>query len=363
MNRLFSILGILTIAFTVSNCNKSDDSGGLPVVPLRDSKEVYTENITSIEKYLKNNYMIERNGVISFDSITSPDYKNQPTIFEDSRLKSIVVNNEDYAAFSLTDPYDRTKTIFKYAKSADTVKYKMYYLVLNEGEGKKSSPVDSIFIKRNNFTLKNERVTSINHPSTGGFYSFPTTIAELRGTATAPLRMYTGERQMLRFIKTALDSGINPDGTISFDETTAGRIITFIPAGLGQFNSGYSTLKAYQPYIADLTLVSAFERDHDLDGIPSKFEVKPEKIGTEITIHDYFELDTNSNGVPNFLDIDDDGDGVPTRIELQYKDANGKIKHYNYDAPELKTCSGTPRYLDNTCKPFMVDGEWVWPSK
>lgn len=363
MNRLFSILGILTIALTVANCNKSDDSGGLPLVPPRDSKEVYTENIVSIEQYLKNNYMIERNGIISFDSITSPDYNNQPTIFEDSRLKSMVVNNEDYAAFSLADPYDRTKTIFKYAKSADTVKYKMYYLVLNEGAGKKSSPIDSIFVKRANFTLKNEKITSLNHPATGGFYSFPQTIAELRGTAAAPLRMYTGERQMLSLIKTAIEAGINPDGTSAFDEATAGRIIAFIPAGLGQFNSGYSTLKAYHSYIADLTLVSAFERDHDLDGISSKYEVKPEKIGTELTVHDYFELDTNNNGVPNFLDIDDDGDGVPTRIELQYKDANGKIKHYSYDAPELKTCSGTPRYLDAACKPFMVDGEWVWPTK
>ncbi|MDH6599324.1 FKBP-type peptidyl-prolyl cis-trans isomerase FkpA [Myroides gitamensis] len=277
MNRLFSILGILTIAFTVSNCNKSDDSGGLPLVPPRDSKEVYTENITSIEKYLKNNYMIERNGVISFDSITSANYKNQPTIFEDSRLKSIMMNNDDYTAYTLPDPYDRTKTIFKYAKSADTVKYKMYYLVLNEGEGKKSSPVDSIFVKRTNFTLKNENIASINHPFIGGFYSFPHTVAELKGTVPSPLRIYTGERQMLRFIKTALNSGINPDGTISFDETTAGRIIAFIPSGLGQFNSGYSTLKAYQPYIADLTLISAFERDHDLDGIPSKFEVKKQK--------------------------------------------------------------------------------------
>ncbi|WP_410881102.1 hypothetical protein [Myroides sp. DW712] len=363
MNRLFSILGILTIALTLTNCNKSDDSGSLPVVPLRDSKEVYTENISSIEKYLKNNYMIERDGIISFDSITNPNYKNQPTIFEDSRLKSIVMNNEDYTAFSLPDPYDRTKNIFKYAKSADTVKYKIYYLVLNEGAGNTSSPIDSIFVKRNNFTLKNEKVASLNHPNTGGFYSFPTTIAELRGTATAPLRMYTGERQVLRFVKTALEAGINPDGTISFDESTAGRIIAFIPAGVGQFSSGYSTLKAYQPYITDLTLVSAFERDHDLDGIPSKYEVKPEKIGTELTVHDYFELDTNNNGVPNFLDVDDDGDGVPTRIELQYKDANGKIKHYSYDAPELKSCSGTPRYLDAACKPFMVDGEWVWPTK
>lgn len=363
MNRLFSVLGILTIAFTVSNCNKSDDSSGLNIEPLKDSKEVYTENITSIEKYLKNNYMVESNGIVTFDSITSPNYKNQPPIFEDSRLKTIVVNNDDYAAFSLVDPYDRTKTIFKYARSADTVKYKMYYLILNEGQGKKSSPVDSIFVKRINHTLKNERVVSANHPTNGGFFSFPQTITELRGTTAAPLRMYTGERQMLSFIKTALDSGINPDGTVSFDETTAGRIIAFIPAGIGQFNAGYSTLKSYEPYIADLTLVNAFERDHDLDGIPSKFEVKTEKIGTELTIHDYFELDTNNNAIPNFLDLDDDGDGVPTRIELQYKDANGKIKHYSYDASELKTCSGTPRYLEATCRPFLVDGEWVWPTK
>ncbi|MGG5578667.1 hypothetical protein ACPDHL_15200 [Myroides sp. C15-4] len=363
MNRLFSIFGILTLVIATISCNKSDDSGSFKPEPLKDAHEVYVKNKESILKYLKNNYMIERNGVITFDSITSVDHTNEKAVFYDSRLDSIVVNNEDYAAFTLVDPYDRTKTIYKYSKSADTVKYKIYYLVLNEGQGQKSAPVDSIFVKRASINLKNERITSNNHPTTGGFYSFPPTVAELRNSVPAPLRMHTGERQMLKFIKTAISSGINPDGTISFDETTAGRIIVFMPSGIGQFNSGYDKLKAYEPYISDLTLVSTFERDHDLDGIPSKFEVKPEKIGTELTIHDYFDLDTNNDNVPNFLDIDDDGDGVPTRIELQYKDANGKIKHYNYDAPELKTCSGTPRYLDNTCKPFMVDGEWVWPSK
>lgn len=363
MNRLFSILGILTLVITGISCNKSDDSGGFTPEPLKDSKEVYEKNRESILKYLKNNYMIERNGVITFDSITSANHTNEKAVFYDNRLDSIVVNNDDYAAFSLIDPYNSSNLIYKYSKSADTIKYKVYYLRLNEGQGQKSSPVDSIFVKRNSFNLKNERITSTNHPTTGGFYSFPITIAELRGTVASPLRMHTGERQMLSFIKTALNSGINPDGTISYDETTAGRIIVFIPAGIGQFNSAYDKLAAYEPYISDLTLISAFERDHDLDGIPSKFEVKPEKIGTELTIHDYFDLDTNKDAIPNFLDIDDDGDGVPTRIELQYKDANGKIKHYKYDDAVLKTCSDTPRYLDNTCKPFMVDGEWVWPTK
>lgn len=363
MNRLFSILGILTLTITGISCNKSDNSDGFTPEPIKDSKEVYLKNRDSIIKYLKNNYMIERNGVITFDSLTSSNHTNEKAVFYDSRLDSIVVSNEDYAAFALQDPYDRTKVVYKYSKSADTVKYKVYYMVLNEGQGQKSSPVDSIFVKRNSFNLKNQRITSNNHPTTGGFYSFPHTVAELKGTVPSPLRMHTGERQMLKFIKTALNSGINPDGTISYDETTAGRILVFIPSGIGQFNSGYDKLKAYEPYISDITLVSNFERDHDLDGIPSKYEVKPEKIGAELTIHDYFDLDTNKDAVPNFLDIDDDGDGVPTLIELQYKDANGKIKHYKYDAPELKTCTDTPRYLDNTCKPYMVDGEWVWPTK
>ena len=363
MNRLFSILGILTLTITSISCNKSDDSGGFTPEPIKDSKEVYVKNREAILKYLKNNYMVEQNGVITFDSIKSANHKGEKAVFYDSRLDSIVVSNDDYAAFALQDPYDRSKVIYKYSKSADTVKYKVYYMVLNEGQGQKSSPVDSIFVKRTSFNMQNERITSNNHPTTGGFYSFPPTISELKGTAVSPLRMHVGERHMLKKIKTAVNSGINPDGTVSYDEATAGRIIVFMPSGIGQFNSGYGKLKAYEPYISDLTLVSNFERDHDLDGIPSKYEVKPEKIGTELTIHDYFDFDTNNDAIPNFLDIDDDGDGVPTRIELQYKDENGKIKHYKYDATELKTCSDKPRYLDNTCKPFMVDGEWVWPSK
>lgn len=363
MKRLFSILGLLALSVTAINCNKSSSSDDLIITPPRDSHEVYTENAASIEEYLKNNYMTEDNGFIRFDSLTSSAHTTQLPIWEDSRLRSVMLNNEDYAAFSMTDPYDRSKLIYKYGKSADTVKYKMYYMILNEGAGAKSSPVDSIFVKRTSFSLKNERIESDNHPRSGGFYSFPHTVAELKGLVASPLRMNTGERQMLDYIKTSLNAGIGSDGTMVYDIESAGRIIVFVPSGLGQFNVGYSNLKAYAPYISDLTLISSFERDHDRDGIKSKYEVNPEKIGTELTIHDYFDLDTNSDSVPNFLDEDDDGDSVPTRIELMYKDENGRIKYYNYDAPELKTCNDKARYLDNSCRPFMVDGEWVWPSK
>lgn len=363
MNRLYSILAILMVATLIINCKSGSSSDDFTLTPPRDSKEVYTENAKQIEDYLKNNYMVERNGIISFDSITSPNHTNEQALIDNPNLKSIIVSNEDYAAFSLTDPYDRSKIIYKYGKSADTVKYKIYYLIINEGAGEKSSPVDSIFVKRINYSLKNERVISDNHPSEAGFYSFPHTIAELRGLVPSPLRMNTGERQMLQLIKTSTEAGINPDGTINYDVLTAGRIIAFIPSGLGQFNIGYSSLKAYTPYIADLTLISAFERDHDRDGILSKHEVEPNKIGQTLTIHDYFALDTDKNGVPNFLDEDDDGDAVPTKIELMYKEENGRVRYYKYDAPQLKTCGDTPRYLDINCRPYMVDGEWVYPAK
>lgn len=356
MKRLFAVLSLLVIGLLATNCKKDDNPSDYIEVPLRDIKEVYTENIESIEEYLKNNYIIENGESIAFDSITSTKYAGQSVLADDSRLQSVIMNNDDYLAVPYTNIYNN-RTYYQYYKSADTIQYKIYYMVINQGEGKTASPIDSIFIKRRNYNIKNELSSSTFN---GDFYSFPPTLAEYT-SGKSPKRMYTGERQILKFIKTATNITTTPDGTITYDESSAGRIIAFIPSGLGQFNETFGKISAYTPWITDITLINSLERDHDLDGIPSKYEVEQIKPAEELTIHDYFDYDTNDNAVPNFLDMDDDGDGISTKDEISYKDENGKTKYYSYDAPELKSCgSDVPRYLNNTCFPDKVDGEWVW---
>lgn len=369
MNRLFSIVCIIILAITAINCKKSDD-GETTYVKIRDQEEVYTENIKAIDDYLDNNYLIENGSVISFDSIQA--YKEQPVIRKDSRLNYIEVENEDYTIMEFRDAKNpNLPSTFKYLKSADKVKYKIYYLLINEGKGNTVSPLDSLYMVRKTSTLKNKVFNSSN-PAIGGYYSFPVTIAEFKGEKRSPLRTNTGDRQILNLIKTATGVHEGNQGEPNWNEGSAGRIIAFIPSGLGKFNASDNGLKAYDPYITDITLVSNKERDHDLDGIKTKYEVQKvielgrkvedsEIAAMNLTIHDYFSFDTDGDRIPNFLDIDDDGDSVSTKDELSYKDEQGKVKYYPYYSPELKSCgSDSPRYLNGNCFPDRKDGEWIW---
>lgn len=368
MNRIFAALGLFCTSLMLTNC-KSDDGGpGGEVVIIRDTKEVYDENKGAILDYLSNNYMIENaDGSITFDSITSPKYNQEPVIKEDPRLDSVVLKNDKYLVNTIstsvynyyTGRYENKITRLEYTPSKDEVEYKVYYLRLNEGKGITPHVIDSVYTKVAVTSLKNEVVSN---PLQGRFFSYPESIAEYQIGGQRIPQLTSGERQLLQFVKTATNLQIGNDG-LTYEPGSAGRIIGFIPSGLYLFNQTSSVkIKSYQPAIVDLTVINTLERDHDLDGIPSKFEVEPSKVGTNLTLEDYFAYTTSGYELtPNFLNVDDDDDGVPTRIELQYYDEYGIIKYYKYDDPKLKICSDIFNYLDKSCRPYINDdGIWVW---
>lgn len=68
--------------------------------------------------------------------------------------------------------------------------------------------------------------------------------------------------------------------------------------------------------------------DHDGDGVPSSAEGMAE------------ELDTDADGIPNYLDIDDDGDNVLTKDEIKVQ-ADNSVNNY----PDTDN-DGIPNYLD-----------------
>lgn len=356
MNRLFTVLGLAFIGLIAANCNKDDSSGGPQIINLRDREEVKIENEADIETYLKTHYIVEDGENISFDTIT----KGEPSILDDKRLvKDFTLKSDLYEYEAIRNP-NGTATL-RYTKPKDELTYKIYYIVINEGKGDMASPIDSTYVKTNNLTLENEQ---FNPNTPGEFYSFPTTPQEFSFIANGqftrvPKQLKSAERQLLRKIKTA--TGVTPNG--QYDQGSAGRIIAFIPSGLGYFNAGAGSLKSYKPYIVDLTLINRIERDHDGDGILSKFEVNVQKPVEELTLEDYFSFDTDGDGVPNFLDDDDDGDGVLTKTELFKERVNGVNIYYEYNNDTLKTCSDIPRYLDVNCFPDQKDGEIIWPKK
>ena len=126
-----------------------------------------------------------------------------------------------------------------------------------------------------------------------------------------------------RGTKTALEDD-------TYDYLEGGKGFVFIPSGLAYQNGGEL---ANKPLIFMVTLNDIFHTDHDKDGIFSKYEV--EEGGK------YVDFDTDGDSLPNFIDNDDDGDGVLTKDENADPNEDGNPS----DAFDTNG-NGIPDYLD-----------------
>lgn len=87
--------------------------------------------------------------------------------------------------------------------------------------------------------------------------------------------------------------------------------------------------------ISGTVIITIKARDDDNDGIPAEFE---DVNGNG----NLFDDDTDGDGIPDFLDVDDDGDNVFTRDELN---PNGINENFGTNVLDSDG-DGTPDYLD-----------------
>lgn len=330
MNRFFKLFVFIALAISAANCKKSDDD--VAIVPLRDRAEVYSEDKIKIEEYLKNNYIKVVGDDITLDSIT--DKNTQVSIWDQKQfeLKSVKIKNDTWTPILVNN------TTFKYAKLIDDVEYTLYYLVLNEGGGESAITIDSTYTTYKALNLKN-KVLDQNRIGNWGTYP-PVPQGLMPAVARTDYR--SGYRQATTLMKTATNITQNPDGTFTYENP--GRVIAFVPSGLGYFSTTTAG-EAYACLIFDITLISKQSRDHDRDGIPSIHE---DLNGNG----DYFDDDTDGDGVPNFMDVDDDADGHLTRDEITYEVVeNGVTVKKLYEFSAIPTCPGgsVKKHLDNKC--------------
>jgi hypothetical protein len=141
----------------------------------------------------------------------------------------------------------------------------------------------------------------------------------------------------------------NNDGTVSYNDFGAG--VMFIPSGLGYYSSGSGNIPAYAPLVFSFKLYELQRLDQDNDGIPSYQE--------DVDGDGYMSLletgvlnpdDSDGDGIPNFLDVDDDGDGYGTRSEITKTD--GTIMAFDV----IPSCDGNTtnparikKHLDKSC--------------
>lgn len=281
-------LSILCLAIGFLSCNK-DDGGDVTPVELRDRAEQQIADKDSIVKYLNGHYYNASAFVGNSDPSTKdliitelpsdglvPDPTNNTLLMDDVQLKSVTFE--------------------------DTV-YEFYILDLNPnaaGESPKFS--DQIRATYEGFTLDNEVFDSAVTPVDFDLVS-----------------LVPGWRKVLPLFKGAESFVNNGDGTIDYMNHGVG--VMFLPSGLAYFNSGSTGISSYESIAFKFDLFQTSVNDHDNDGIPSYLEdLNGDGEFTFNTDADTKDGDdTDSDNIPNYFDLDDDADGVPTLNELEPK--------------------------------------------
>lgn len=305
---------LILVGMILFSCSKDDS---VSITPPRDYTEQYARDNDSIEKYLKSHY-IEVTAGNFIDAVIKPIPENNPGGFVS------IWDNTDYPLRHKMVKNDVRLNNYIGGQSRDSVDYKLYYVVLNEGGGVRPATVDSVYTNYQGFKLNNEAFDQgtswSTYPSLG--------LAE-------PV-FISGFRQFVPELKTAETVIENEDGTVTFENAGIGFV--FIPSGLAYYNSVSGTIGAYTPIAFKIRLNTIRERDHDGDGIPTKLE----DLNGDF---DFFNDDTDGDGIPNFLDVDDDGDSYLTKREIL--DENGD--RYPFD--QIPTCDGgtLKKYLDPNC--------------
>lgn len=313
MKSLLKISLLLVLAVTFFACPSDDDSSS--DLSLRDYQEVYNENILEIETYLRTNYLVVDSDLNA--TITKiPEGGTQTSIWDQTQypLQSIIVKNDVRSSFASN------------AVSKDQVDYKLYYIVLQEGGGTNPTTIDSTFVSYKGWNLKNEVFDQNN---VGMWFSYPDVNQSI-----------SGFRQILPKIKTATASAINPDGSISY--SNYGNILVFIPSGLSYFSTASAFIGAYSPIAFQIKLYANKQRDHDKDRILSKFE----DVNND---GNYFLDDTDGDNIPDFLDVDDDGDGKLTKFEIKIPNVTPN-QYYDFANIPICNSSGVKVHLNKNCR-------------
>lgn len=328
---------ILTVAsLSLFSCSKSDSSS---VEPLRDYTEQYKTDINDIEDYLKAN------------TITVTDASGKP---EDQDVKIEPITKPEQKSImsymdSSTFPSLRSKIV-----NLHGVEYKLYFLILREGVGESPCNVDGVLTSYDGTYLTRKAGATPTDASvvTATQFEkvvFPQTFLNMYQTIKG-----WGETFPNFKVGTVDDAG---NGAVKYSGFGAG--VMFLPSGLAYYAGGGGSIPSYAPLVFSFKLYALQRLDHDGDGVLSYKEdsngdgyVRDMRNKTEYPDVGGVVLknpdDTDGDGIPDFLDIDDDGDGFATKVEIKNPNTG---KPYPFDSIPVCTPSGIKNYLDPSCYP------------
>ena len=276
------------------SCKKDDTN--ITNIPLEDLSQQYTLENDSIIQFMKSHFF-------NYDDFNDLSPNDSPEIVFDS----IIGDNIDK-----TPIYDQVSTLQISVKDADDnlVNHNLYYHIIREGIGENPTVADSVFVSYKGLLLDG--------------VSFDTRKNPIWMEAKNLIR---GFQEFLPLLSKG-DIRVNNNGTYEFFNFGIGFAI--FPSGLGYFQSGSISIPAYSPLIFKVNMMTLNRTDHDNDSVLTIIE----DLNGD---HDFNNDDTDSDNIPNFLDDDDDGDGVLTINEYDL----------NKDGiPDDTDGDGIPDYLD-----------------
>lgn len=315
------ILSLVSVLFVLSFFSCKNDDDGTSITPPRDRAEVYAEDIAEIEEYLSTHFY----NYEDFD-FENP-YTNLSNDLFDIVFDTIAGINSDK-----TPLIDRPELQFKIVSDFEDNEYVLYYLSVREGLG------DEI-----NFTDVAHVIYEGSDITDGSVFDSSVNSVEFN-----MLDVITGFSEGVQEFRTSSGFIDNGDGTVTYQGHGIGAV--FIPSGLGYFNQPLLGVATYTPLIFKIKLLEREILDHDTDNIPSYLE---DLDGDKNAFND----DTDGDAIPNFLDTDDDGDGVLTKYEdlepdddlLVDRDGDGDPTNDFGDGDPTNDDSdgdGIPNYLD-----------------
>lgn len=357
-------LYFIVLITTLSLISCKDDDNDITIEPPRDYATQYATDIANIEEYLKTNYIT---------------VVNNPGAYNDQDVTITKIDKGQPSIFSYLDSPTYPKLLVRPVKMHN-VDYKLYYLVLRPGIGTSPCNADGVLSSYRGTYLSRSAATA-TPPSelTATLFEevkFPQVILSLYSVVT-------GWSEIFPQFKTGT-SKINPDGTVTYNDFGSG--VVFIPSGLGYYNSGSATIPAYSPLVFSIKLYNIDRLDQDNDGVFSYQEDlnkdgyvydfrNPNQYPTPPADNIRYADDTDKDGIPDFIDVDDDGDNYTTRLEITKPEGtnSGLSKYFPFDpivddplttAIETETkgipeysAAGTPDYTTPTRKRIHVDKE------
>ena len=288
----FSLLLMALITVMIS-CKNDDDDDDFVFVE-EDRTEQQVKDKDSILLYLSTHYYN------SSDFDTGSNHK-----YTDIDITELPKDDEgNYLA--LPDPTNNTlllDAVDTYTTEYLDVSYEYYVLNLNQGGGDSPAFTDIVRVRYEG--------TSVNDALSGTNEVFDSSVTPVNfnlqsnGISTSVIKAW---QVVFPMFNAASGFDINNNGNGIVDFNNFGLGVMFMPSGLCYF-SGTSTGSSYDNLIFKFELLQFEVEDHDNDGIPSYLEDLDNDL-------DITNDDTDEDGFVNFIDSDDDADGVSTLSEL-----------------------------------------------